>query len=70
LLEYFHDKNDPTGARKFNIGAVEITLLELAAKDIVEFLVNFTLRDDEGRKKFKYTEQLTTIAHREQSWTT
>ena len=32
LLEYFHDKDDPTGARKFNIGAVEITLLELAAK--------------------------------------
>jgi len=31
-----------------------------------EFLANFTLQDDEGRKKFKYAEQLTAIAHREQ----
>jgi len=31
-----------------------------------EFLANFVTQDEEGRKQFKYAEQLTNIAHREQ----
>ena len=31
-----------------------------------EFLTGFTTVDDQGRKKFKYAEQLTALAHREQ----
>jgi len=39
---------------------------EAEKQKLKEFLANFTLQDDEGRKKFKYAEQLTAIAHREQ----
>ena len=32
-----------------------------------EFLANFSVTDEEGKKTFKYAEQLTAIAHREQT---
>ena len=32
-----------------------------------EFLANFAVTDEEGKKTFKYAEQLTAIAHREQT---
>jgi DNA replication licensing factor MCM7 len=40
---------------------------EVEKQKLKEFLTNFTTTDDEGRKKFKYAEQLTAIAHREQT---
>jgi len=40
---------------------------ETEKQKLKEFLANFTLIDDEGKKKFKYAEQLTAIAHREQT---
>jgi len=40
---------------------------EAEKEKLKEFLSNFTTTDDEGRKKFKYAEQLTAIAHREQT---
>jgi len=39
---------------------------EAEKQKLKEFLTGFTTVDDEGRKKFKYAEQLTAIAHREQ----
>ena len=32
-----------------------------------EFLANFAVTDEEGKKTFKYAEQLTALAHREQT---
>ena len=39
---------------------------EAEKQKLKEFLTGFTQVDDQGRKKFKYAEQLTAIAHREQ----
>ena len=39
---------------------------EAEKQKIKEFLTGFTTQDDHGNKKFKYAEQLTSIAHREQ----
>jgi len=39
---------------------------EAEKQKLKEFLTGFTTVDDQGRKKFKYAEQLTAIAHREQ----
>ena len=39
---------------------------EAEKQKLKEFLSGFTTHDDQGRKKFKYAEQLTAIAHREQ----
>jgi len=40
---------------------------EAEKQQLKEFLANFATSDDQGRKKFKYAEQLTAIAHREQT---
>jgi len=40
---------------------------EAEKQKLKEFLTNFTETDDEGRKTFKYADQLTAIAHREQT---
>ena len=39
---------------------------EAEKQKLREFLTGFTTQDDQGRKKFKYAEQLTALAHREQ----
>ena len=39
---------------------------EAEKQKLREFLTGFTTVDDQGRKKFKYAEQLTALAHREQ----
>jgi len=39
---------------------------EAEKQKLKEFLTGFTTQDEQGRKKFKYAEQLTAIAHREQ----
>jgi len=40
---------------------------EAEKQKLKEFLANFATTDEEGRKTFKYAEQLTAIAHREQT---
>ena len=37
---------------------------EAEKQKLKEFLANFATTDEEGRKTFKYAEQLTAIAHR------
>ena len=39
---------------------------EAQSQKLKEFLTGFTTQDDHGNKKFKYAEQLTAVAHREQ----
>ena len=39
---------------------------EADKQKLKEFLTGFTTQDEQGRKQFKYAEQLTAIAHREQ----
>ena len=46
--------------------AKKATDYEAEKQKLKEFLTGFTTTDEEGRKKFKYAEQLTAIAHREQ----
>jgi len=40
---------------------------EADKQKLKEFLTGFTTQDEQGRKQFKYAEQLTAIAHREQT---
>ena len=39
---------------------------EAQSQKLKEFLTGFTTHDEHGNKKFKYAEQLTAVAHREQ----
>lgn len=57
----FNDQNPPVSGSPRMASKGDF---EAEKQKLKEFLANFATTDEEGRKTFKYAEQLTAIAHR------